>query len=63
MKNKLVYACIIMSVAVASCSNNNKAANTTTNADTAVLVNDQANNLNASPVNDTTVKDTVHNQQ
>ena len=63
MKNKIALVCMVAGIAFASCNNNPKNVNTTSNADTAVLVNDTANNLNASPVNDTTVHDTVHNAQ
>ncbi len=63
MKRTILYACFIMSVAVStmSCANNPKEGDTTNNADPAVLVNDPGNSLNANPVNDTTVVDTVHN--
>lgn len=50
-----------ITVTLFSCSSTEQAGNTTTDADTAVLVNDPENNLNANPVNDTTVNDTVHN--
>jgi hypothetical protein len=64
MKNTILYASLVITIAVGalSCANNPKDVNTTSNADTAVLVNDTANNLNANPVNDTMVNDTVHNQ-
>lgn len=61
MKSKLVYASLILAIGFISCENNSQAVNSTTSADTAVLVNDPANSLNANPVNDTMVKDTVRN--
>lgn len=62
MKKIFLLAVIAGTVAAASCSNNTKTADTTSNPDTAVLVQDTANNLNATPVNDTTVHGTVENQ-
>jgi len=63
MKKKLFYAILATGIGLTSCDNNHKAVNTTTNSDTAVLVNDPGNSLNASPVKDTMVQDTVHNHQ
>lgn len=60
MKKKLIYVCALVAIGFASCQENNQPANTTNNADTAVLVDDPSNTLNASPVNDTLVADTVH---
>jgi hypothetical protein len=51
-----------MALATTSCDDADHS-NTTTHEDTAVLVTDPNNNLEASPVNDTTVADTVHNDQ
>lgn len=62
MKKMIFLGLIAGTLAVASCSNNTKTADTTSNPDTAVLVQDTANKLNASPVNDTTVHGTVKNQ-
>ncbi len=61
MKTTLFYACLVMTIGAMSCAENPKDVNTTNNADTAVLVNDPNNNMNANPVNDSTVNDTVHN--
>ncbi len=61
MKINSIYIVFALSIALVSCSNNDKAANTTTNADTAILVDDPGNTLNANPVNDTMTTDTVHN--
>lgn len=51
----LFYALVACSLCVVSCSETNKKEVSTDNADTAVLVTDTANRLNASPVNDTTI--------
>ena len=61
MKTTFLLIFTAVTVILFSCSSTEQTSNTTTDADTAVLVNDPENNLNASPVNDTTVNDTVHN--
>ena len=62
MKRILFYACIIMTVAFTSCDEGGTTDSTTTG-DTAVLVQDPENTLEASPVNDTVVADTVQPNQ
>ncbi len=61
MKTTFLFILTAMTLALYSCTSTEQTGNTTTDADTAVLVNDPDNNLNANPVNDTTVNDTVHN--
>ena len=61
MKTTFLFIFTAMTVTFYSCTSTEQTGNTTTEADTAVLVNDPDNNLNANPVNDTTVNDTVHN--
>ena len=61
MKTTFLFIFTAMTLALYSCTSTEQTGNTTTDADTAVLVNDPDNNLNANPVNDTTVNDTVHN--
>ena len=63
MKKTPIYICALMVIGFAACQDNHQATNTTTNADTAVLVNDPNNTLDANPVNDTVVADTVHTGQ
>ena len=58
MKRTLLFACIIMAFAT-SCNDANMANDETNNGDTAVLVEDPNNTLEANPVNDTTVGDTI----
>ncbi len=63
MKKKAIYLCALLAIGFASCQDSHETTNTTTNADTAVLVNDPNNTLDANPVNDTVVADTVHTGQ
>lgn len=63
MKKKLIYITALAAIGFASCQDSHEATNTTTNADTAVLVSDPNNTLDANPVNDTVVADTVHTAQ
>jgi hypothetical protein len=62
MKKILLYGCIAATVAVTSCGDTDKSETTTTNEDTAVLVEDPNNQLEAAPVNDTLIADTVTNR-
>lgn len=60
MKKVLLYSSILIILAAASCDNSTMN-ESDSKADTAVLVEDPANTLDANPVNDTTViVDTVH---
>jgi hypothetical protein len=63
MKIKLMLACVVLLTTAMSCKSTEEGDVTTTNnADTAVLVEDPANKLEANPVKDTVVKDTVHSE-
>lgn len=59
MNIRLIAASAVLAIAAMSCNEDTKATHTTNDADTAALVNDPNNALNANPVNDTIVADTV----
>lgn len=63
MKKQIIYGWALLAIGFAACQDSHETTNTTTNADTAVLVEDPNNALNANPVNDTVVADTVHTAQ
>lgn len=58
MKKILFFACIITTITFTSCGDSGTT-DSSNNGDTAVLVEDPENTLEASPVNDTLVADTV----
>jgi hypothetical protein len=60
MNIRLIAACATLAIAAMSCNEDTKGSHTTSDADTAALVNDPNNTLNANPVNDTIVADTVN---
>lgn len=62
MKLKLLSACAMLAIAIASCGDADTDHDDTDRGDTAVLVEDPKNTLDADPINDTTVvvTDTTH---
>jgi len=59
MKCKLFYACFVAVLVFTSCESREGTDASANNADTAVLVDDPVNMLDANPVNDTYIADTV----
>jgi hypothetical protein len=59
MKARLIYMCIALSIAATSCDSNEVDDTADTVEDTAILVEDPGNTLQADPINDTTVLDTT----
>lgn len=59
MKTRLIYMCIALSIAATSCDSNEVDDTADTVEDTAILVEDPGNTLQADPINDTTVLDTT----
>ncbi len=59
MKTKLIYMCIALASVATSCDSNEVDDTADTAEDTAILVEDPGNTLQADPINDTTVLDTT----
>jgi hypothetical protein len=59
MKSKLIYTCIALAILATSCDSNDMDDTANTAEDSAILVEDTGNTLQANPINDTTVNDST----